>query len=167
MLREELLLAGRHKKTEEPVNPTIRLVRVAIVIMLLTAACARPPATLTTGSMSGGEIHEDEVTAVIIAALNGEATGEAADSLYTSSAVIVVNGRTRTLSPLFAGIGAGGQVAITSSQMEIRTGIGWGLVDYRWETRDGVAREGRATFVLTRTGSGGWQIQHAHSSSPR
>jgi hypothetical protein len=144
--------------------PVIR--PLALVLLLGLAACRGTPAALATRTVSG-DVLEDEVTEIIIGALNGEAAGETTDTLYTSSAVIVVNGRTRTLTPLFAGIGQGGQVAITSSQLEVRSGLSWGLVDYRWETRDGVVREGRASFILTQVRSGTWRIQHVHSSSPR
>lgn len=132
--------------------------------------CARPatlPTRMSRGGSEAGEAAEAMVTAAITGALEAEAAGTPADSLYTSSAIIVVNGRTRQVPPLYAGITPGGQVSITSSQLEIRSGISWGLVDYRWEMRDTVAREGRATFVLTQDGQGRWRIQHAHSSSPR
>ncbi len=127
------------------------------------------PATISSMSVGGGQdaaMAEARVTGIITGALEAAAAGGAADSLYTSSVIIVVNGRTRTSSPLYAGIGAGGQVSITSSQLEIRSSVSWGLVDYRWEMKDSVAREGRATFVLTQDQAGQWRIQHVHSSSP-
>lgn len=150
----------------DPTSNRLLIPGSALVVMLLSG-CARPATIRTQGFSNRSDVMEAAVTAVITSALEAEAAGAAADSLYTSSAVIVVNGRTRTLTPLYAGIGAGGQVSITSSQLEIRSGISWGLVDYRWEMRDNVAREGQATFVLTQDGEGRWRIQHAHSSSPR
>jgi hypothetical protein len=145
----------------------VRPVGTAALVFLIITGCGRPPATSTSNQISSGDAHEDAVTAVITDALNAEASGQRSESLFAPSAVIVVNGRTRTLSPLFAGVAAGGQVVVTSSQLEIRNGISWGLVEYRWESRDGVTREGRATFVLTQTTAANWRIQHAHSSSPR
>jgi hypothetical protein len=136
--------------------------------MIGLAACARP-ATMQPYRMVGGdaEIVEAEVSAVITAALEAEAHGQSADSLYSTSAVIVVNGRTRSVPPFFAGVGTGGAVAVSSSQLDIRPGLAWGLVEYRWNSREGVTREGRATIVL-RPGAGGrWRIEHLHSSSPR
>ncbi|MEO8201309.1 MAG: hypothetical protein ABI679_12355 [Gemmatimonadota bacterium] len=130
------------------------------------AACARPVTISPRGVSGGSDAAEAMVTAVIYGALESAAAGSNADSLYTSSAVMVVNGRTRSLAPLYAGISSGGQVSVTSSQLEIRNGISWSLVSYRWEMKDTVAREGQATFVLTQDGEGRWKIQHAHSSSP-
>ena len=132
----------------------------------LVLACSRGQPMVTAGSVQG-DYQENEVTAVITSALLGEASGQATDTLYASSALIVVNGRTRSTSPLFAGIGQGGQVVITSSQLEIRPGGSWSAVNYRWESPDGAAREGRATFVLAQVEPGKWQIQHVHSSSPQ
>ena len=123
--------------------------------------------------MSAGLAHgdflesESAVSAVITGALEGEAAGAATDTLFVSSAVIVVNGRIRSDSPLLAGIGQGGQVVISSSQLEIRANSSWSVVDYRWESSGGVTREGRATFVLTQLEPGKWRIQHVHSSSPQ
>jgi hypothetical protein len=145
--------------------------RLATLLMTLTAvACSRGQPTVSTGisaGISGIDFQEQTVTAVILGALTGEAAGAATDTLFVNEAPIIVNGRTRTASPLFAGVGQGGQVAITSSQLEIKPNSSWGIVDYRWETRDGVAREGRATFVLAEVEAGKWRIQHVHSSSPR
>ena len=141
--------------------------RLGLVLGIVCAtACSRGPSVIAT-SVSQGDFQESAVTAVITGALLGEAAGVATDTLFTSSALIVVNGRIRTASPLFAGIGQGGQVIISSSQLEIRPGSSWSAVDYRWESRDGMAREGRATFVLAQVSPGRWQIQHVHSSSPQ
>lgn len=143
------------------------LSRIISSIVLL-AACTRAVEVESRPFIdSGHDMVEAMVSEVITQALEAEAAGRPADSLYHSASVIVVNGRTRASSPLFAGIGTGGQVAISSSRLEIRAGIAWGLVDYRWEGADNVAREGRATLVLTQSTRGRWQIQHVHSSSPR
>ena len=134
--------------------------------LLLLVACSQNPQFIASGS-SSADFEEREVSAVIATALADEAAGISTDTLFMPSARIVVNGRNRTESPLFAGIGTGGQVAISSSQMEVRPNSSWGLVEYRWESRDGAAREGRATFVLTQVAPGQWRIQHVHSSSPQ
>lgn len=126
-----------------------------------------PGQSVVATTVSQDDFQESAVTAVINGALEGEAAGRATDTLFTSSALIVVNGRIRTTTPLFAGIGQGGQVVISSSQLQIRPGIGWSAVDYRWEAADGVAREGRATFIITQVAPDRWQIQHIHSSSPQ
>jgi ketosteroid isomerase-like protein len=121
---------------------------------------------MTSGSRDAAAA-ESAVSAIISEALDADAAGRSADTLYNTSAIVIVNGRTRNLRPMFAGIGSGGHVSITSSQLELRNSIGWGLVDYRWEMQDSAAREGRATFVLTQDRAGQWRIQHLHSSSPQ
>lgn len=146
----------------------MKRVRAALTLVVL-AGCARSsapaPSYRTVGTSA--EAAEAQVSAVITQVLEAEARGEYPDSLYTTSAVIVLNGRTRSTPPFFAGVGTGGEIAVSSSQMDIRPGLAWGLVEYRWNSREGVTREGRATFVL-RSGEGGrWQIEHLHSSSPR
>ena len=140
--------------------------RLALAMVIIgTTGCSRGQSGVAT-NVSRSDFQEGAVTAVITGALEGEAAGQATDTLFTSSALIVVNGRVRTASPLFAGIGLGGQVIISSSQLQIQPGTGWSAVDYRWQSRDGVAREGRATFVVAQVAPGRWQIQHVHSSSP-
>ena len=139
---------------------------VIVLTMAGMIGCSRGHAVVAT-NVSQSDYQESAVTAVITEALEGEAAGRATDTLFTISALIVVNGRVRTTPPLFAGIGQGGEVIISSSQLEIRPGTGWSAVDYRWQSRDGVVREGRATFVLTQVAPGRWQIQHVHSSSPQ
>ena len=140
--------------------------RELLLVILVTIGCSRGQSVVAT-NVSQGDFQERAVSAVITGALQGEAAGQAIDTLFTSAALIVVNGRIRTTTPLFAGIGQGGQVIISSSQLEIRPGSSWSAVDYRWESRDGMAREGRATFVLAQVSPGRWQIQHVHSSSPQ
>ncbi|HEV8122746.1 MAG TPA: hypothetical protein VGP80_00745 [Gemmatimonadales bacterium] len=141
--------------------------RLAITLAVLLG-CSRTTSSAPYRTASlGADAAEAEVTGIITGALEAEAAGRNADSLYTSSAVIVVNGRTRSVAPFFAGVGTGGEVAISSSQMEIQGGLAWGLVEYRWSSREGVTREGRATIVLRPGSDGRWRIQHVHSSSPR
>jgi hypothetical protein len=137
-----------------------------ILVIAGTMGCSRGQSVVAT-NVSQGDFQESAVSAVITGALLGEAAGRATDTLFTSSALIVVNGRIRTGSPFFAGIGQGGQVIISSSQLEIRPGSSWSAVDYRWESQGGMTREGRATFVLAQVSPGRWQIQHVHSSSPQ
>ena len=135
------------------------------VLGLLLLGCSRGTTTYRVAG-TGADRAEAEVTEVISRALEAEALGQNADSLYNAP-IIVVNGRTRAGTPLFANVGTGGTVAISSSQLEIRAGLAWGLVEYRWSSREGVTREGRATFVLKPGSDGRWRIQHVHSSSPR
>ncbi len=129
-------------------------------------ACAGRPSPLTTGP-AGADFQEGAVMAVVTSALTGEAAGQRNDTLYAPGPRIVVNGRDQPTGYRFAGVGAGGQVVVTYSQLEIRAASSWGLVVYRWESPEGVTQEGQATFVLTMVAPGRWQIQHIHSSSPQ
>ncbi|HTL05592.1 MAG TPA: nuclear transport factor 2 family protein, partial [Gemmatimonadales bacterium] len=72
-------------------------------------------------------------------------------------------------APRFAGVGVGGEVAITSSRLEVRQTLIWVYLEYRWlSLKDGAAREGKATVLLTpRSEGAGWRIVHAHSSTAR
>jgi len=143
------------------------LPRLAIALAVLLGCSRSTSIAPQRNSGLGADAAEAEVTGIITGALEAEAQGRNADSLYSPSAVIVVNGRTRSVAPFFAGVGTGGEVAISSSQMEIQGGLAWGLVEYRWNSREGVTREGRATIVLRPGNDGRWRIQHVHSSSPR
>jgi hypothetical protein len=112
-------------------------------------------------------VVEEPVTAVLIAALAADSRHEAADSLWDAGATVVANGQMRYGPPRFAGIGAGGQIAITSSRLEVRQSLVWVFLEYRWlSLSDGPAREAKATVLLTpRQDRGGWKIVHAHSST--
>ncbi|HEV8598721.1 MAG TPA: nuclear transport factor 2 family protein [Gemmatimonadales bacterium] len=109
------------------------------------------------------------MTAVLAAALAADARDEPADSLWERDATVVANGELRSVPPRFAGIAASGEVAITSSRLEVRQSLVWVYLEYRWlSLRDGTARDGKATVLLTpRTDGGGWRIVHAHSSAGR
>jgi hypothetical protein len=89
------------------------------------------------------------------------------DSLWDPEATVVANGTPRYAPPRFAGIEAGGEVAITSSRLEVRQSLVWVYFDYRWiSVKEGRARDGKATVLLTpRADGGGWRIIHSHSST--
>lgn len=106
---------------------------------------------------------------MLTAALSADSRGEPADSLWASDATIVANGELRAGPPRFAGVGQGGELAITSSRLEVRQTLVWVYLEYRWlSLSNGVAAEGKATLLLTpRPDGSGWKIVHAHSSTPR
>jgi hypothetical protein len=136
-------------------------------LALFLAACSGSR-TSRTAVFSPGVV-EEPVTAVLTAALNADSRHEAADSLWDADATVVANGQMRYGPPRFAGIGAGGggEIAITSSRLEVRQSLVWVFLEYRWlSVRDGAAREGKATVLLTpRQDRAGWKIVHAHSST--
>jgi hypothetical protein len=139
--------------------------KAGIALLMLSAACGqrqppqlRPVATERTERL----IHQ-----VIDHALQADARSERADTLYAPHAVVIADGKLRRAVPLFAGVGADGEIAITSTQLEIRGTAAWGDVEYRWlSSRSNQARVARATLVLTPAqGRQGWWIAHAHSST--
>jgi hypothetical protein len=136
-----------------------------VLLCCLLGACgpAAAPAPLPIALDPG----DDQLSGIVAAALEADARLETADSLYTADATIIADGLARFTPPRFAGIGPGGEVAVTSSRLEVRGGFAWAHVEYRWiSTTAGRASAGRVTLVLVPSAGGAWRIHHAHSSSP-
>jgi hypothetical protein len=112
---------------------------------------------------------EQDVLGVIEAAVTRDPVFGAADSLYSPSSTVVANGQVRLATPRLAGVQPGGSAAVTTSEVTVREGLAWALVEYRWfSTEQNQVRLGRATLVLSpRKGGNGWWIVHAHSSTSR
>jgi hypothetical protein len=109
---------------------------------------------------------EEPVTAVLVAALEADGRFQPADSLWDPEATVVANGTLRYAPPRFAGIDAGGEVAITSSRLEVRQNLVLMYFEYRWiSVKEGMARDGKATALLLARPEGGWRIVHLHSST--
>lgn len=128
------------------------------------AGCAHPapPASL---ALSPSQI-EEPVTAIVAAALEADSRREAADSLWDPEATVIANGELRDGPPRFAGLGIGGQVAVSTSRLDLRQRVAWLFLEYRWaDLPAGVVREGRATILLSPGTDGRWRIVHAHSST--
>ena len=145
--------------------PPFPLRRHCLGALLLAAACSTTQ-TSRTAVFSPGAV-EEPVTAVLTAALASDSRSEPADSLWDPDAIVIANGRPRFGPPRFAGIGTGGEVAITSSRLEVRQSLAWVYLEYRWlSVREATAREASATVLLTPRQDGrGWKIVHAHSST--
>jgi SnoaL-like domain len=127
--------------------------------LVVTACAGRTPQNTAIG-------FDDEraILSLVQSALNMDAGGVKLDSLYTTSAIIVANGAERTAAPLFAGIGTGGTVRISSLTGNASPPFGWAYAAYRWTSSDAsITESAMATFVLTRA-DGRWRIRHAHSS---
>lgn len=139
-------------------------------LALLLAGCAAAPAA-SAGPVLPADAAASEaaISAVIEAALEADARRDTADTLYAALAEVVREGTLVGGWPRFAGVDAGGRTAVTSSRVEVGPTLAWGTVEYRWVAADQrEAREGIATFLLTRLPGGGpWRIVHAHSSTPR
>lgn len=141
--------------------------RLGIALVLLAGGCAGRRIPETRAIAGGGT--EVEVSGLIERALEADARGQPADSIYAPYAVVIADGSARRMTPRFAGVGREGEVAITNTQMEIRGTVAWGDVEYRWVSdRSNRAQVARASFVATpANGRRGWWIVQAHSSTAK
>jgi hypothetical protein len=141
---------------------------VRLALLVLVGACSQrqrmPEVRPFSSSGSEAEINE-----VIEGALQADSRLQPADSLYAPHGLVVAEGKVRRTSPRYAGLGGAGDVAITNTQMEIRSNAAWGDVEYRWVSgQSNAAQIGRALFVQTPArGQPGWWIVQAHSSIAR
>ena len=136
--------------------------RAAVAVLCLVAGCAQPAQQrIATGPV----LSDTEVRALIRRALESDATGQPADSLYATGASVVSNGRPRLSLPRFAGVARGGVLAIQKLSVEMSPTLAWGSVRYGWASPDGTVEVAEATFVLQRSDRG-WRIAHVHSSVP-
>ena len=142
----------------------MRWIGYRVGLVVLVSACAKPQLAPTT--MLTPSAVEEPITAVLMAALDADRRMTTVDSLWDPEAAVISNGEIRYAPPRFAGIEPGGQVAITSSRLEVRQTLVWVYLEYRWlSVADGLAREGKATVLLTPRSGGGWKIVHSHSST--
>jgi hypothetical protein len=134
-----------------------------VATTLLLAACAHGPAPAPL--LPPTVLENQQVRATMTAALQADAAGSAADSLYIIGAIVIADGLPVTRAPRFAGVRPGGAVNVTGTTLEVTPYLAWGVLDYRWTpTAGGRAAFGRATFVLEPAG-GSWRIKHLHSSA--
>lgn len=141
-----------------------------LALLALGTACATgmlpgPPAPIIME-----EPVDQSLLNLVTAVLLADARLEPATPLYAEGASTVANGEIRHFPPRYAGLAPGGEVGITTSRVEVRPGVAWAVVEYRWiSTAAGAAREGVATFLLVPASGGGvgWRVLHAHSSSPQ
>lgn len=139
-----------------------------VFVLLAVVGCggqaAVPP---TPPPVYSPGVVEEPITSVLLAVLDADRRFLSVDSLWDPEASVVADGSPRYAPPRFAGIEAGGEVAITGSRLEVRQSLVWVAFDYRWiSIRDGVAREAKATALLTPRGEGGgWRIIHLHTST--
>ena len=132
-------------------------------LLLGLGACAQNPEPVVVASI----LENDQVRAVMAAALRAAAAGQPADSLYLVGATVVTDGIPASAPARFAGVGAGGAATASGATIEITPYFAWGVLEYRWmATTGGQPVYGRATFVLERAG-GSWRIKHVHTSSLR
>jgi SnoaL-like domain len=133
-------------------------------LALLAAACAHggaAPMPLVPSTL----LENEQVRRTMTAALEADAAGTPADSLYLIGAIVIADGLPVTAAPRFAGVQPGGAASVTGTTLEVTPYLAWGVLDYQW-TPSGRGRSacGRATFVLERAG-GSWRIKHLHSSA--
>jgi hypothetical protein len=132
---------------------------------LLACAGQHPP---EARPMAGGA-SELQIGQTMEGALEADGRGDPGDSLYAPYATLIADGRLRRGVPRYAGLAAGGEVAITNTQLQIRGTVAWGTAEYRWAAgRGNAVSSGRASFVLVPAqGRQGWWIVQAHSSTQR
>src|SRR6185436_973342 len=90
--------------------------KARVALLLLTGACSHQQVPEARPIVGGG--NEAEISGVLEQALEADSKSQPADSLYSPHAVVISEGRVRRLPPRFAGIGTGGELAITSTQLE-------------------------------------------------
>jgi hypothetical protein len=135
-----------------------------LALLAALAACARHP---DPALVTSGALENQQVRAVMDAALRADAAGQPADSLYLVGAATVADGVSQSAPARFAGVRPGGTAAISAMTIEVTPAFAWGVMEYRWLPAGGApAAYGRATFVLERVG-GRWRIKHVHTSSLR
>lgn len=138
----------------------------ASTALLVLAGCGAGPMPRPTAALPSNDT--DALEALATVALKADARMEGADSLFVADAEVIAAGQRRTSAPRFAGIEAGGQVALGSIRVDQTGNFAWATFDYRWLAADQDRfHEGRATVVFTRvaTAAGrGWRIAHIHSS---
>jgi hypothetical protein len=139
-------------------------VRAPLAALVVLGSCTPRPAPVPA-AVSPFQI-EEPVTATMVAAFDADCRGEPADSLWDPEATVIADGALRDGPPRFAGVGLGGQVAITTSRLDLRQSLAWLYLEYRWSALNaGLVREARATVLLSPGVAGRWRIVHAHSSS--
>jgi hypothetical protein len=143
----------------------LRESRLALFLVAVGCAGQRTPEARTlTGSASEVEIND-----VVERAIESDGRLETADSLYAPFATVIADGTIRRRPPRYAGVSEGGEIAITSTQLQTRGSTAWGSVEYRWTSdRSLRVQAGRASLVLVPAqGRNGWWIVQAHSSTMR
>ncbi len=148
--------------------------RWAPLALLLAAACAGATGPAAAHGPAPRVVAESpdaqgEVERVLEALVTRDGAGGAPDSLFAPDAIVLAGGNARLAAPRLAGVQAGGQSAITASQISVRDGVAWGVVDYRWFSTDqNLVRLGRATvLLLPRRTKPGWWIAQLHSDLVR
>ena len=126
------------------------------LLALVAAGCGATGAVRTPSPAYSPGVIEEPITAVITAALDADRRLESADSLWAPDATVIANGELRTAPPRFAGIEAGGEVAVSSSRLEVRQSLVWVYLEYRWlSMTGGLAREGKAALRARGPEAGG------------
>lgn len=135
-------------------------------VLLLAAVCCRSGGAGRQPTVLHAPAADPTALNTLVSqALEADAAGRSADSLYTFDAVVVANARPRLRAPRYAGIGpVGGRVVITEFTSQVQGGFAWARVSYRWYlVAANLSEAGTATFILQKRPEG-WRIAHAHSS---
>lgn len=141
--------------------------RVPLALLLGIASCTGGRAAGLAPSPMAAAAHDlaDQLGERATLALVADSRLERADSLYARDAEVIAQGQRRSAPPRFAGIEAGGEVAVGTTRVEVSGELAWTVVEYRWvATGRDLIREAHATLVFARQPDGRWQVVHAHSS---
>jgi len=138
---------------------------VVLAVCALSAGACVTRTTTPKQATPAARGSPNRVEAIVRQAILADAAGDrTADTLYTSDAMVVANARTRLGTPRFAGIGAGGHVAVAAASVMLQGHFAWATIDYRWiSATQNQVEVGRATFICEEKREG-WRIVHAHSS---
>lgn len=132
-------------------------------LALVLAGCARGPAPAPL--VPSTVLEHAQVRRAMTAALEADASGAPADTLYMVGAIVIADGLPVSGPPRFAGVRPGGAVSVSGTTLEVTPDLAWGVLAYRWTpAAGGGSAFGRATFVLERM-AGSWRIKHLHSSA--
>lgn len=141
--------------------------RVPLALLLGIAGCTGGRAAGFAPPPMAAAAHDlaDQLGERATLALVADSRLERADSLYARDAEVIAQGQRRPAPPRFAGIEAGGEVAVGTTRVEVSGELAWTVMEYRWvATGRDLIREAHATLVFARQPDGRWQVVHAHSS---
>lgn len=132
--------------------------RAVFASALILLGCARTNIAIPAPS------NQRTVLDIVRQALDSDAAGIPADTLYLPTATVVRDGAEHSTGRRFAAVGDGGQVRIASMTGDVTGSFAWAYVTYRWMSGDGAFIETARASIILAEQDGVWKIRHAHSS---
>lgn len=142
---------------------TVRSALPPLVVSIVGACAGAPPAVQALPDLRSAAIT---IRSVAAAALDADHRRDIiGDTLWVANAIAVADAQRRESTPRFAAVGDGGVLDVGDVQVSVLgEALGWVIVDYRWQSNDGLVERMASATMLIRRGSDGWRIFHAHSS---